>query len=153
MNPMNRCKTPTNLLLFSALCAAGLAGLFSVAAHAQEDIPRPQTQNESLLGGRTFPIGALRGKLMVVDTNDVQLDGNPVRLSPGARIRNQQNLLQMTGALVGQLYLVNYTLDAAGLLKEVWILTPEEASASREAMNKPFLNIWPFVSNDTLNTQ
>jgi hypothetical protein len=55
MNPMNRCKTPTNLLLFSALCAAGLAGLFSVAAHAQEDIPRPQTQNESLLGGRTFP--------------------------------------------------------------------------------------------------
>jgi hypothetical protein len=153
---MNRCKTPTNPHLLPALCAAGLAGLlsfFSLAAYAQDEIPRPQTQNESLAGGRTFPIGALRGKLMVVDTNDVQLDGNPVRLSPGARIRNQQNLLQVTGALVGQLYLVNYTLDAAGLLKEVWILTPDEASASREAMSKPFLNIWPFVSNDTVNTQ
>ena len=152
---MNRCKTPTNPFPFLALCAAaaGIAGLFSLPASAQDDVPRPQTQNESLVGGRTFPIGALRGKFMVVDGNDVQLDGNPARLSPGARIRNQQNLLQPTGALVGQLYLVNYTRDAAGLLKEVWILTPDEASAPREAMNKPFLNIWPFTSNDTVNTQ
>lgn len=152
---MNRCKTPTNALPLIALCAAaaGIAGLFSLPASAQDDVPRPQTQNESLVGGRNFPIGALRGKFMVVDGNDVQLDGNPARLSPGARIRNQQNLLQMTGALVGQLYLVNYTRDAAGLLREVWILTPDEASAPREAMNRPFLNIWPFVSNDTVNTQ
>lgn len=152
---MNRCKTPTNPLPFLALCAAAaaVAGLFSLPASAQDDVPRPQTQNESLVGGRTFPIGALRGKFMVVDGKDVQLDGNPARLSPGARIRNQQNLLQMTGALVGQLYLVNYTRDAAGLLKEVWILTPDEASAPREAMSKPFLNIWPFTSNDTVNTQ
>jgi len=62
-------------------------------------------------------------------------------------------MLVMPGAIIGQKYLVNYTRDAAGLLREVWILTPDEAMASRESLNKPFLNIWPFVSNDTLNTQ
>lgn len=154
---MNRCKNSTNALTFIALCAsmaaAALAGLWPLAASAQVDIPRPQTQNEAAIGGRTFPVGTLRGKFMVVDGNDIQLDGNPARLSPGARIRNQQNLVQTTGSLVGLLFLVNYTVDAAQLVKDVWILTPEEASAPREAMNAPFLNIWPFVTNNTVNTQ
>ncbi|WP_280815185.1 hypothetical protein [Variovorax sp. TBS-050B] len=116
-------------------------------------MPRPQTQNESLVGGRTFPIGTLRGKFMVVDGVDVELDGKPDRLAPGARIRSAQNMLVMAGAITGQKYLVNYTRDAAGMLREVWILTPEEAVARRESLDKPFLNIWPFTSNDTLNTQ
>jgi hypothetical protein len=129
---MNRCKTPTNLLLFlSALRRRRSPACSPSRPSAQEEVPRPQTQNESLLGGRTFPIGALRGKFMVVDANDVRARRQRRRgWRAGARIRNQQNLLQMTGALVGQLYLVNYTRDAAGLLREVWILTPEEASAS-----------------------
>lgn len=155
---MNRCKTPTIALSFIALCAAatGLAGLFSLPARAQDsqaEIPRPQTQNESLVGGRNFPIGTLRGKFMVVDAPDVELDGNADRLGAGARIRSAQNMLVMPGAIIGQKYLVNYTRDAGGLLREVWILTPEEATASRESLNKPFLNVWPFVSNDTVNTQ
>jgi hypothetical protein len=158
MNPMNRCKTPTIALSFIALCAAAasLAGLFSLPAQAQDsqaEIPRPQTQNESLVGGRNFPIGTLRGKFMVVDAPDVMLDGNADRLGAGARIRSAQNMLVMPGAIIGQNYLVNYTRDAGGLLREVWILTPEEATASRESLNKPFLNVWPFVSNDTVNTQ
>ena len=153
---MNRCKKPTNTLTFIALCAsmaAALAGLWPLAASAQVDIPRPQTQNESLVGGRNFPIGTLRGKFMVVDAPDVELDGNADRLGAGARIRSAQNMLVMPGAIIGQRFLVNYTRDAAGLLREVWILTPEEATASRESLNKPFLNVWPFVSNDTVNTQ
>ncbi|MFH0132093.1 hypothetical protein [Variovorax sp. EL159] len=152
---MNRCKKPTNTLTFIALCAAvaGAAGLFSLQASAQDEVPRPQTQNESLVGGRNFPIGTLRGKFTVLSAPDVELDGKPDRLGAGARIRSAQNMLVMPGAIIGQRYLVNYTRDAAGLLREVWILTPEEASASRESLNKPFLNVWPFTSNDTVNTQ
>jgi hypothetical protein len=152
---MNRCKTPTNALSYMALCAAAasLFGLLSLPASAQDEVPRPQTQNESLVGGRNFPIGTLRGKLMVVNAPDVELDGRADRLGAGARIRSPQNMLVMPGAIIGQKYLVNYTRDAAGLLREVWILTPDEAMASRESLDKPFLNIWPFVSNDTLNTQ
>jgi hypothetical protein len=116
-------------------------------------VPRPQTQNESLVGGRTFPVGALRGKFMVVDGVDVELDGKPDRMAPGARIRSPQNMLVMSGAITGQKYLVNYTRDAAGLLREVWILRPDEAVARRESLDKPLLNIWPFARNDTLNTQ
>jgi len=150
--PMNRCKNPMNALTFIALCTVA-ATLFSVDAAAQADVPRPQTQNESLVGGRTFPIGTLRGKFMVTNAPDVELDGKPDRLGAGARIRSDQNMLVMPGAIIGQKYLVNYTRDAAGLLREVWILTPTEATASRESLNKPFLNVWPFTSNDTLNTQ
>lgn len=125
---MNRCKKPTNTRHLIALCAAaaGIAGLFSLPAVAQDAPPVPQTQNESLVGGRTFPIGTLRGKFMVVNGPDVQLDGNPDRLAPAARIRSAQNMVVMSGAIIGQLYLVNYTRDAAGLLREVWILTPDE---------------------------
>jgi len=149
---MNRCKNPMNALTFIALCTVA-ATLFSVDAAAQADVPRPQTQNESMVGGRTFPIGTLRGKFMVTSAPDVELDGHADRLAPGARIRSEQNMLVMAGAIVGQKYLVNYTRDAAGLLREVWILTPNEATASRESLSKPFLNIWPFTSNDTVNTQ
>ncbi|MDN6882521.1 hypothetical protein QMO14_02785 [Variovorax sp. CAN2819] len=153
---MNRCKKkPTNALTSIALCTAAIAaaGLFPAAASAQDEVPRPQTQNESLVGGRVFPVGALRGKFMVTSAPDVELDGKPDRLGAGARIRSGQNMLVMPGAIVGQKYLVNYTRDAAGLLREVWILTPDEATASRESLDKPFLNVWPFTSNDTLNTQ
>ena len=149
---MNRCKKPTNALTFIALCT-GAACLSSAGAAAQSEVPRPQTQNESLVGGRTFPVGTLRGKFMVVDGADVELDGKPDRMAPGARIRSPQNMLVMSGAITGQKYLVNYTRDAAGLLREVWILTPDEAVARRESLDKPFLNIWPFAQNDTLNTQ
>jgi hypothetical protein len=53
------------------------------------------------------------------------------RLSPGSRIRATSNLLVMSASLVGQELTVNYVRDAAGLLHEVWILTPEEAAAKR----------------------
>jgi hypothetical protein len=152
---MNRCKTITNALTFIAACTAAIAaaGLFPLTASAQDEVPRPQTQNESLVGGRTFPIGTLRGKFMVTNAPDVELDGKPDRLGAGARIRSGQNMLVMPGAIVGQKYLVNYTRDAAGLLREIWILTPDEATASRESLDKPLLSIWPFTSNDTVNTQ
>jgi len=77
---------------------------------------------------RPFPANALRGSLVVVQPPDVQLNGEAARLSPGARIRGANNLLQMSGALVGLPLLVHYTRETSGLLNNVWILTPDEAA-------------------------
>lgn len=148
---MNRCNGRSRATPFprslSALCALVLpfAALWPVAAHAQTEVET--TQNEALLGGRNFPVGTLRGKLMVVNAPEVRLDGQADRLGPGVRIRSQQNMLVMASALVGQNLLVNYTRDAAGLVREVWILMPDEARAERASVERPLLNFWPFVAS------
>jgi len=53
----------------------------------------------------------------------------------------------MPASITGQKLLVNYTRDAAGLVREVWILSPTEAKAKRASVDRPFLNFWPFVAN------
>jgi hypothetical protein len=82
---------------------------------------------------RNFPANALRGELVIVQPPDVLLNGHAARLAPGARIRNENNLLEMSGALVGRRLVVNYTRELSGQLLEVWLLTPSESA------NRP----WP----------
>ena len=77
---------------------------------------------------RPFPASALRGALQVTQAPELQLNGQPARLSPGARIRGTDNLLQLSASLTGQSLLVHYTQDPSGLVHEVWILTPDEAA-------------------------
>ncbi|MBU2408789.1 MAG: hypothetical protein KKC79_09085 [Gammaproteobacteria bacterium] len=141
---MNRCKASRNAPILVALCTLMLpcALLFSAPAGAQAE---PET--EASLGGRNFPIGTLRGKLVMLDAPNIELDGSPDRLSPGARIYSAERMLVMPAAINGQRFLVNYRRDAAGLVREVWILTPEEAQAKRESAEKPLLNFWPFVAS------
>jgi hypothetical protein len=138
---MNRCKTPLKAML--ALAAMG-ALLAPAAAQLQDP---SQTQNEAALGGRNFPAGTLRGSLLVVNWPEIELDGQPERLSPGARIQGPDRMLVMPASITGQKLLVNYTRDAAGLVREVWILTPIEAKARRASVDRPLLNFWPFVAN------
>ena len=85
---------------------------------------------------RPFPATALRGALVVVQPPEVQLNGQAARLAPGSRIRGVDNMVQMSGALVGARLLVHYTLDPIGLVQDVWILTPDEA-ARRPWPSKP----------------
>jgi hypothetical protein len=87
---------------------------------------------------RNFPQNALRGELVVVQPPEVRLNGKPARLSPGARIRGQNNFLVLTGSVDSAKTLVHYTLDNDGALREVWILRPEEAA------NKP----WPASTEE-----
>ncbi len=75
---------------------------------------------------RTFPASALRGEIVVTQPPEILLNGQPARLAPGARIIDAQNLLQLSGTLVGQRLVVHYTRDGAGQPHQVWILTPEE---------------------------
>jgi hypothetical protein len=76
---------------------------------------------------RVFENNALRGELVVKAPPEALLNGKPARLAPGVRIRDQRNLITLSGALIEQKMLVNYTLDGMGLVREVWVLTEEEA--------------------------
>jgi len=76
---------------------------------------------------RNFPQAALRGSMQVGNPPEVVLNGQPAHLSPGVRIRGANNMLLLSGTLAGQKLLVHYTLDFTGMVKDVWILTPDEA--------------------------
>ncbi len=75
---------------------------------------------------RNFNAQTLRGELVVTAPPEVLLNGRPARLAPGSRIRGGDNLLQMSGALVGQRLVVHYTRDAVGNVLDVWLATPAE---------------------------
>jgi hypothetical protein len=112
---MNRCPhlpVPRSSAWRFGLIAA-LLGL-SLTAGAQQNV-------------RPFPANALRGTLQVTNPPDLLLDGRYARLSPGARIRGENNLLVMSGSLVGRSLVVNYVRDAQGMVHEVWLLNTTEA--------------------------
>jgi hypothetical protein len=56
----------------------------------------------------------------------IKVDGKDDRFSPGARIRDRDNRLLLTGALAGKSVYTVYRRDAAGLVHEVWLLNEEE---------------------------
>jgi hypothetical protein len=93
---------------------------------------------------RPFPATALRGTLQIVQPPEVLLNGEPERLSPGARIRAANNMLQLSGTLVGQTLLVHYTREPSGLVHDVWILTPEEAARKPWPGNADQARRWEF---------
>jgi hypothetical protein len=101
--------------------ALALSAPFAVAAQMQ----------------RNFPHNALRGELALTNPPDVLLNGEPARLAPGARIRGADNLLLVSGAIVGQKYSVHYTRDTLGLVKDVWLLRSDELQ-----------RLWPQTAAD-----
>ena len=56
----------------------------------------------------------------------ITMDGKDDRLSPGARVRDLNNMLVMSGALAGKTVYTVYKRDSAGLVHEVWLLTETE---------------------------
>jgi hypothetical protein len=93
---------------------------------------------------RPFPATALRGTLAVVQPPDVAIDGRPARLSPGARIRDQHNLLVLSGSIVGAQFLVHYTLEPHGLVHDVWILNAAEAARRPWPTTPEQARAWSF---------
>jgi hypothetical protein len=124
MDTMNRCFSPT--ALGRAALALVLAPALALSLTLVSAWPAAaQAQN------RPFPTQALRGTLVVVQPPEIRLNGQPARLSPGARIRSTNNMLVLSGSLVNQTLTVNYLLEPHGLVHEVWILTPAEAAEKR----------------------
>ena len=93
---------------------------------------------------RVFENNALRGELVVVAPPEALLNGKPARLAPGARIRNAQNLLQLSGSIVDQKLLVHYTLDSFGQIQNVWILNEAEAARRPWPTSPEEAALWTF---------
>ena len=95
---------------------------------------------------RLFQANALRGELVVTQPPEALLNGKPMRLAPGARIRNPLNMIQLSGSLLGQKLAVNYTLDPAGELREVWILSESELAKKPWPATPEQAQTWVFDS-------
>lgn len=119
---MIRCVFALFLLLSSAA--------FVVPAHAQMH--------------RNFPATAMRGAIVFGDPPEVAVNGVPARLAPGARIRGADNMMVMSGALIGGRFLVHYTIDTSGLVHDLWILTPAEAAVKPWPTTPEQLQDWRF---------
>ena len=77
---------------------------------------------------REAPKDVVLGQLVVTAPPQVTVNGKPDRLSPGSRIHDLNNMLVLSGGIVGRKLPVVYRRDAAGLVHEVWILTEAEYS-------------------------
>lgn len=95
----------------TATCIAALAAPAWVAAQV----------------ARGFPADALRGEIAFGTPPEVLVNKQAARLAPGSRIRGLDNMLVMSGAIAGSKFTVNYTVDTYGLVKDVWLLRPDEA--------------------------
>jgi hypothetical protein len=76
---------------------------------------------------RTIPTEARRGEFTHVMQGIVSVNGQRMKLAPGALIYAQNNLT-IVPSEVPPNSLVDYTLDRNGDLFKVWILTPAEAA-------------------------
>jgi len=75
---------------------------------------------------REAPKDVVLGKMIVTAPPQITVDGKPDQLSPGSRIRDLNNMVVLSGGIVGKTLPVVYKRDAAGLVHEVWLLTDEE---------------------------
>ena len=76
---------------------------------------------------RTIPQDAKRAEIRHVQAYTVELNGQPVELLAGAQIRDASNRIIVPTALPAGA-LVKYRLDGQGRVRDVWILTPQEAA-------------------------
>ena len=134
---MNRCLYfygyPFKPARFSAVLLLSAAALLTgLSAQAQTD-------GSFKPGVRNFPPAALRGELQVQQPPIIAMDGKPDRLSPGVRIRDTNNMLVMSAALVNRPVVVNYVRESGGMVHEVWILNSEEALLKRPNSPKSLL--------------
>jgi hypothetical protein len=120
MNTMYRC----------ALAAAALAVSLVAPATAQT---------------RTFPQNTLRGTIAFAEDGTIALNGRATTLSPGSRVRDEQNMIVLPAALVGTRRLVHYTLDLGGpQVRDVWVLRPDEAAIRPWPATLEQANTWTY---------
>lgn len=100
---------------------------------------------------RPFPTGAKRGTMTPAVYPQIVINEKTRTLSPGARIWNQRNTIDMPSSIRGEDMVVHYTENQAGQIDRVWILTAQEIArpapkpvpAIKRHVESP-----PFDSND-----
>ena len=135
---MNRCTPRLAYSMLAAMAIALGAGMVSLTAHAQTDDAKPSV--------REFPKTALRGEMVVKNHPEIVLNGKAERLSPGARIWDQNRALVMSSRVAGQAVTVNYVREGGGLIHQVWILNSEELKEKRAGGNATIFN---FITGST----
>jgi len=93
---------------------------------------------------RNFPQNALRGSIVFGTPPQITLNDKAALLAPGSRIRNQNNMLEMSAGLVGGKAIVNYTIDPSGLVKDVWLLRKEEIAMTPWPATLEQAQTWAF---------
>ena len=81
---------------------------------------------------RTSPAEAQVAKIKHVEEMNITLDGQAQRLSAGAQVRDQANRIIVPMQIPPDSQ-VKYTLDGAGLVSQVWILTDAEKPPAQPA--------------------
>ena len=76
---------------------------------------------------RTIPEDSKRGVMTHVQEMTVDIDGTQQQLSAGAQIRNAENRIVVPTAVPPGTP-VKYRLDSEGKVRQVWLLTPQEAA-------------------------
>ncbi len=123
---MKRCLSLVSMRAWLFWLAGGIA-LFGVTAASAQ------------MGVRQMPVAAKRGVMTVTAPPEIMINGSTLRMSPGVRIRGPNNMLLMSGTLIGQKYAVNYLQEPQGLVREIWILNQAEADAQPKG--------WDTVTN------
>ena len=77
---------------------------------------------------RPLPETAQAGKLRIDVFPAARLDGAPVTLSPGARIRDHNNVIRLPVEITGERK-VAYVRGTMGEVRDIWLLTDAEYAA------------------------
>jgi hypothetical protein len=80
---------------------------------------------------RSIPPQAKPGTISHVQDMYVSIDGARRRLAPGAQIRDANNRLVLPTSIPPGSQM-RYLGDAEGLVREVWLLSPQEAAQSQK---------------------
>ncbi len=80
---------------------------------------------------RPIPDEARRGYIRHNQEMAVTVDGIPLRLAPGAVIRDRTNLIVVPAAMPREGAWGDFTLDKNGQIFRVWLLTPGEMKKPR----------------------
>ncbi len=124
--------------MFRCVLATLMAVSFLGSAAAQALPQQPYLK-------RNFTAAALRGEMVFLNPPDIRLNGQLTRLSPGSHIRNRDNLLVLSGTLVGQQATVHYTVDdITHQVMDVWLLRPEEIDKTPWPESPAEARSWQF---------
>ncbi|HEX9179535.1 MAG TPA: hypothetical protein VF859_04015 [Burkholderiales bacterium] len=77
---------------------------------------------------RMLPDDAKPGALKSYQYPEVNISGRWYRLAPGVRMVDQRNMTVLP-TMLPNAGPVAFTLDAYGLVTQLWLLTPQEAAA------------------------
>jgi hypothetical protein len=124
INTMNRWIA--TFLFPVALAAQAQVGSDAPGAAAVQPLAQPGQAPAVGVVTRRAPADVKPARLVVTQPPQVTLNGQPDRLSPGARIRGTNNMMLLSGSVAGQTLPVVYRRDPMGLVHEVWVLTEEE---------------------------